>query len=55
MEFLADPAAGCEVEAYVLLHAGHQIVAKRFLADLRMPPKLDLVEDPQWISTVDER
>ncbi|HUT92145.1 MAG TPA: hypothetical protein VMY37_21810 [Thermoguttaceae bacterium] len=49
IELLADPAAGCDVEAYVLLHAGHQIVAKRFLADLRIPPKIDVVDNPQWI------
>ncbi len=55
IEFLADPAAGCEVEAYVLLHAGHQIVAKQLLADLRMPPKVDVVGDPRWIPTADER
>ncbi len=46
IELLADPAAGCDVEAYVLLHTGHQIVAKRFLADLRMPPKVSVVTGP---------
>jgi hypothetical protein len=54
IELLGDPAAGCEIEAYVLLHAGHQIVAKRFLADLRMPPKVDVVADPGWTPKVDE-
>ena len=48
MELLADPATGCEIEAYVLLHQGHQVVAKRFLADLRTPVGVELVENPPW-------
>lgn len=55
IELLADPATGCDFEAYVLVHPGHQIVAKRFLSDLRIPPRVDVVTDPQWIATVDER
>ena len=42
MEFLADTATGCETEVYVLIHPGHQIAAKRFLADLRVPPKISV-------------
>jgi len=48
MELLADPATGCQLEAYVLVHQGHQIVAKRFLADLRTPVGVELVAKPQW-------
>ena len=48
VELLADPATGCEFEAYVLLHKGHQIVAKRFLADLRTPVQIELIEEPTW-------
>ena len=55
IELLGKPASGCELEAYVLVHKGHQVAAKQFLADLRMPPKVDVVADPPWISTVDER
>jgi len=46
IELLADVSAGCDVEAYVLLHPGHQIVAKRFLADLRVPPKVVAILEP---------
>jgi hypothetical protein len=55
IEFLAKPWSGCGLEAYVLVHAGHQIAAKRFLADLRLPPKVEVVTDPQRISTADQR
>ncbi|MFH1919657.1 MAG: hypothetical protein ABIP48_07240, partial [Planctomycetota bacterium] len=48
MELLADPATGCQLDAYVLVHQGHQIVAKRLLADLRTPPHVELIETPQW-------
>ena len=53
IELLADPATGGDVEAYVLVHQRHQIVAKRFLADLRIPPKVDVVADPQWTTLSD--
>jgi hypothetical protein len=44
VEYLADPATGGEADVYVLLHEGHQIVAKRFLGDLRAPPRVETVE-----------
>ncbi|NQT16898.1 MAG: hypothetical protein HQ582_29340 [Planctomycetes bacterium] len=55
IELLADPTTGCDFETRVLLHAGHQIVAKRFLNDLRTPPRVDIVADPQWIPSPNER
>jgi len=53
MELLADPATGCRLEAYVLVHGGHQLVAKRFLADLRTPPRVDVVDNPKWNSAAE--
>ena len=47
IELLAHPAAGCDAEIYVLLHPGHQIVAKQFLADLRVPPRVELIDKPK--------
>ncbi|MCR4411415.1 MAG: hypothetical protein NUV77_03195 [Thermoguttaceae bacterium] len=44
VEYLANPATGSEADVYVLLHEGHQIVAKRFLSDLRSPPRVEMVE-----------
>ncbi len=41
VELLADRESGCDVEAYVLVHPGHQIVAKRFLADRRLAPRVE--------------
>ncbi|MFC1597188.1 hypothetical protein ACFL5Q_04515 [Planctomycetota bacterium] len=55
IELLADPATGCDVEARVLVHGGHQIVAKRFLQDLRNAPRVDVVESPRWIPSPDQR
>ncbi|MHC4399056.1 MAG: hypothetical protein ACYTG0_05185 [Planctomycetota bacterium] len=46
VELLADTRSGCDAEIHVLIHPGHQIVAKRFLADLRMPPRVDVIEKP---------
>ena len=45
IELLADTAAGCDAEIYVLVHPGHQIVAEQFLADLRTPPRVDVVRN----------
>jgi hypothetical protein len=44
IELLADTAGGCDAEIHVLVHGGHQIVAQRFLSDLRTPPRVDVVE-----------
>jgi hypothetical protein len=45
IELLADTIRGCDAEVYVLLHEGHQIVAKRFQADLALPPEVFVVEN----------
>ena len=44
IELTADKTAGCDAEIYVLLHARHQIVAKQFLADLRLAPRVEVVD-----------
>jgi hypothetical protein len=46
IELLADLITGCQAEVYVLLHAGHQIVAERFLSDWRVTPRVDVVGLP---------
>ncbi len=44
VELLADLSTGCNAELYVLLHEGHQIVARRFLDDRLLVPKVEVVE-----------
>ena len=48
VELLADRAAGCDAQVYVLVHKGHQVVAKRFLADRRARPRVEVVTDVRW-------
>jgi len=48
VELLGDPTAGCDYETYVLLHAGHQVVAKQFLAEIQTSASVELVTDPRW-------
>ncbi len=52
VELLADTAAGCDTDVYVLLHDGHQIMAKRFLAEMNLRPRVDVVHEPRWIEEV---
>lgn len=44
IELLGDLTAGCDAELYVLLHKGHQIVARRFREDLALAPKAKITE-----------
>ena len=44
IELVASPPPSsvslCDAEIFVLLHEGHQVVAKQFRADLALPPAL---------------
>jgi len=52
IELVGDKTAGCDAAIYVLLHPGHQIAAKQFLADLYLAPRVDLVDRSRWADGV---
>jgi len=47
IELLGDRSKGCDATVYVLLHEGHQIVAKQFLADQALAPEVIVVPSPK--------
>ncbi|MBM4047411.1 MAG: hypothetical protein FJ279_20080, partial [Planctomycetes bacterium] len=54
IELISSTRSDVDLEVYVKLHEGHQIVAKRSLESLRQPPLVCPESNPKWAGTARE-